>query len=197
MRLLCRGTCFLCTTLDQSTLQTAFSKSKSAGVAQGGQYRCWRLGCVGPAAAGLQEGCNSECSLPRMSRCRYADESCAMGYCCFDRCWNTPHAWQAGWLTATEFDASNFSPGQTAVLRLDSQSVYGNSARSAARVIPSWAPGAMPLFVGYRTAVGVDAALAPGLAGRVLLHTSHVSGAQDAQFTYLAGALEGERGLCC
>ena len=51
----------------------------------------------------------------------HADDSCAMGYCCSHRCWNTPHMWQQGWVTAAEFDASNMEAGQTATLWLDTQ----------------------------------------------------------------------------
>lgn len=89
-----------------------------------------------------------------------------MGYCCQDRCWNAPHAWQAGWLTAAEFDGANLAPGQTARLRLAPQSVYGNTGNATARFVPTWAPAAMPMFLSYRTAAGVDAHMNPALQAR-------------------------------
>ena len=88
--------------------------------------------------------------------------SCLAG----DRCWNAPHAWQAGWLTAAQFDGANLHPGQTARLTLAPQSVYGNSANATARFVPTWAPSAAPLFVSYRTSAGVDAFLNPVLQVR-------------------------------
>ena len=29
----------------------------------------------------------------------YGDNSCTMGGCCHDRCFNTPRAWQLGWVS--------------------------------------------------------------------------------------------------
>lgn len=41
-------------------------------------------------------------SQPDGSFVEYGDFSCAMGYCCSMRCYNTPHSYQIGWLPVTE-----------------------------------------------------------------------------------------------
>lgn len=50
-----------------------------------------------------------------------ADDSCAMGYCCDNRCFNTPHMWQMGWLSAAEYDHSSLGVGQTVTLAVAAQ----------------------------------------------------------------------------
>ena len=78
------------------------------------------------------------------------------------------------------------------------QSKFGNTKNAAVRVIPSWVPAdndtglpPEPLFIGYRTGLGVDANLAMGLQDHVLLYTSRVASNQDALFTTLAAIMTG------
>lgn len=33
----------------------------------------------------------------------YGDQTCAMGSCCHDRCYNTPRAWHLGWVSVSAF----------------------------------------------------------------------------------------------
>ena len=44
-----------------------------------------------------------------------------MGYCCNNRCFNTPHMWQQGWLAAAEYDHTSLGVGKTITLSLAAQ----------------------------------------------------------------------------
>ena len=103
-----------------------------------------------------------------------------MGRCCFNRGLNTPQAWQLGFLTVQQLDDSMLAPGQTVTVQLASQAT---AARSGLRIVPSWAPDQLPMYAGYRTAVGVDAALPDGTKGLVHIHTAASKHARDAQDT--------------
>ncbi|KAL4439954.1 hypothetical protein ABPG75_002955 [Micractinium tetrahymenae] len=117
----------------------------------------------------------------------YADMSSYMGYCCNDRCPNTPQAWQLGWLTVQQHDASSLAPGQTVQAWLASQAA---SPSSGLRIdVSGWAPGVDPLHVGYRTRAGGDAALGADLADRVHVWQTPIKGAFDPQKTALKGSL--------
>ena len=115
-----------------------------------------------------------------------------MGYCCTPRCWNTPHAWQMGWITVQQLDGSSLAPGQTVTITMASQSASPNSGL---RIVPTWAAGADPLFVGYRTKAKGDTWLADEVAGRVSIYTSAISGTYDIQTTVWVAGLAGELAL--
>ena len=116
----------------------------------------------------------------------YADSSGLMGYCCTERCPNTPHAWQMGWISVQQLDGSSLKAGQTVTATLSSQAV---SARSGMRIQPSWTAGVDPIFLGYRTKALGDAELPAEAAGKVHLHTSAISNSYDAQVTIWKAAL--------
>lgn len=68
----------------------------------------------------------------------------------------------------------------------------------AVRVVPSWVPAPTngstavdPLFVGYRTGLGLDTNLADSLKNHVLLYTSPINSAQDSQSTTRRAELKG------
>lgn len=117
----------------------------------------------------------------------YADLSGTMGYCCSDRCPNTAHAWQLGWVSVRQFGGRELTPGATVTAVLASQS---SSPNSGLRIVPSWAKGVEPLFVGYRTRMGGDATAGTDVAtsddmraGRVHLYSANISGSFDARVT--------------
>ena len=83
-----------------------------------------------------------------------------MGYCCTDRCPNTPHAWQLGWITAQQINGSAIKPGQTLTFSINSQAV---SRQAGLRI--TGLNGSDPLFVGYRTKAGGDAPAPVDIAG--------------------------------
>lgn len=86
----------------------------------------------------------------------YGDDTCAMGFCCTDRCWNTPHAWQMGWLSIRNLGAANLVVNRTYQYYIYTQSSY--SSNSAIRVdVPAWMPAEEPIFLGYRQARTADA----------------------------------------
>ncbi|KAL4440139.1 hypothetical protein ABPG75_003140 [Micractinium tetrahymenae] len=128
----------------------------------------------------------------------YADLSGTMGYCCSDRCPNTPHAWQLGWLAPRLLDGAALLPGQTVAATVAAQS---SSRFSGLRIVPSWAPGADPLYIGYRTPTGGDAGIqmnvAPGnndaslppTPGRLHVYSAPIQGPTDARFTTWQAAL--------
>ena len=66
--------------------------------------------------------------------------------------------------------------------------------RSGVRINPTWAPGVVPLFVGYRTRAGGDLGVGDGVAGKVLLYSAATAGSYDTQETALLATLSGERG---
>ncbi|KAL4430186.1 hypothetical protein ABPG77_004968 [Micractinium sp. CCAP 211/92] len=116
----------------------------------------------------------------------YADESCAMGYCCADRCFNTPHAWQLGWISVRQFNGSNLRPGQTVSTWITSQAL---APASGVRVVPSWAPAADPVFVGFRTPAGGDAKLGNEFSKKLNVYTANITGSNDAKKTTFQAAL--------
>lgn len=65
-----------------------------------------------------------------------------MGYCCTDRCYNTPHAWQLGWISPALVDADALLPGQPKNMTLYTQSVFTKSGAVFVRVAGGgWARG--------------------------------------------------------
>ena len=66
-------------------------------------------------------------------------------YCCQDRCPNTPHAWQLGWISVRQLDGTSLKPGVPVTLAVASQAL---SSQSGLRIVPSWAAGVDPIFVG-------------------------------------------------
>ncbi|PSC74160.1 hypothetical protein C2E20_2632 [Micractinium conductrix] len=116
----------------------------------------------------------------------YADDSGTMGYCCQDRCPNTPHAWQLGWISVRQLDGASLKPGVPVTLTVASQAL---SSQSGLRIVPSWAAGVDPIFVGYRTKASGDAALEPQLAGRLHLYTAGITNTYDPKLTSWKGSL--------
>ena len=114
-----------------------------------------------------------------------------MGYCCSDRCPNTPHAWQLGWITVQQIDWTAVQPGQTVALTLISQSL---SSQAGLRI--TGLSSSDPVFVGYRTRAGGDASATadvagdPGGLGRLHLHTAPISGTFDPRATTWHAALD-------
>ncbi|KAL4430187.1 hypothetical protein ABPG77_004969 [Micractinium sp. CCAP 211/92] len=117
----------------------------------------------------------------------YADLSCSMGFCCTQRCFNTPHAWQLGWISLQQFDNDSLALGQTVTASLASQS---RAARSGVRIVPTWAPTVYPLYVGLRTREGGDMGLDAGFVGRLTVHSANITGPQDAKKTLLLTTLK-------
>ncbi|KAL4427875.1 hypothetical protein ABPG75_001964 [Micractinium tetrahymenae] len=118
----------------------------------------------------------------------FADSSCTMARFqdATQRCFNTPHAWQLGWISAQLLDGASLAPGQTVSASLLSQA---SSDRTGLRILPSWAPGTAPVFVGYRTAQGGDAGLAPLWDGKVSVHSAAIDSALSTSPTVLRAAL--------
>ena len=103
-----------------------------------------------------------------------------MGYCCSDRCPNTPHAWQMGWLSVQQLDGTSLKAGQTVRATLLSQAV---TSSAGLRIVPSWVAGVDPVFVGFRTKRGGDAGLEPHDSGKVHVHTAAIANSFDAKLT--------------
>ncbi|KAL4452150.1 hypothetical protein ABPG75_007812 [Micractinium tetrahymenae] len=116
----------------------------------------------------------------------YADLSGVMGYCCSDRCPNTPHAWQLGWISVQQLDGTSLKPGQTVQTILTSNSA---SPRSGMRIVPSWAAGVDPIFLGYRTKVGGDASAGPNIVGKLHINSAAITNTFDPQITTWSAAL--------
>ncbi|PSC71116.1 hypothetical protein C2E20_5435 [Micractinium conductrix] len=116
----------------------------------------------------------------------YFDDSGTMGYCCQDRCPNTPHAWQLGWISVRQLDGTSLKPGVPVTLAVASQAL---SSQSGLRIVPSWAAGVDPIFVGYRTKANGDAALEPQLAGKLHLYTTGITNTYDPKVTSWKGSL--------
>ena len=119
------------------------------------------------------------------------------GYCCAPRCWNTPHAWQLGWISVQQLDGSRLKAGQTVTARLPSQSVTATGA--GLRILPDWVPrwndpqaGTAPLFVGFRTKQGGDAQLFDLYAGKANVYTSAIANGRDPAGSVLEASLAGE-----
>lgn len=123
---------------------------------------------------------------------------------CLDRCPNTPHAWQLGWISLQQLDVSNFLPGHTVTATLPSLASNRTSASAASPAglrieLPRWAAdGVEPLFVGYRTREGPDwGLLNDGGAGRVHVYRSAVAHATSIKVTtWLRALAMGERRGC-
>ena len=121
----------------------------------------------------------------------YGDATCVMGACCGGRCPNTPHAWQLGWVSAAQYDGTSLAPGATVTATVWAHAEAAGVATRAGglRVLPTWAPDQPPLFVGYRTRVGGDAALDPSLTSKVHVYTSASTGTHDPAPTEWKGGL--------
>lgn len=63
----------------------------------------------------------------------------------------TPRLLQLGWVSVRQYNGSTLRPGQTVSTWVTSQAL---SAASGVRIVPTWAPAADPVFVGFRTAAG-------------------------------------------
>mmetsp|Transcript_25905 Transcript_25905/g.52789 ORF Transcript_25905/g.52789 Transcript_25905/m.52789 type:complete len:775 (-) Transcript_25905:189-2513(-) len=69
----------------------------------------------------------------------YGDMSCAMGFCCTNRCFNSPHAWELGWINPSlELDSSNLANHQHITADLKSMSV---SDEGTIVITADWAEG--------------------------------------------------------
>ncbi|KAL4421243.1 hypothetical protein ABPG75_010534 [Micractinium tetrahymenae] len=121
----------------------------------------------------------------------YADMSGIMGYCCSDRCPNTPHAWQLGWITLQEVNWTSLVPGQTLTFNINSQSL---SRQTGLRLTDL--PGSDPVFLGYRTRAGGDASATPDIAGylggpgRLHIYTANITNTWDSEETTKQATLE-------
>lgn len=133
--------------------------------------------------------------------CRYGDATAHMGFCCHLRCPNTPHAWQLGWTSLAQLDGASLAPGQTVVATIAPQAQPGGASGSVGtgggvpglRIVPGWAAGADPVYLGFRRAAGGDSSLDPGLASRVHIYTQpQLASAFDPQPTLWQAALAGE-----
>lgn len=82
-----------------------------------------------------------------------------------------------GWLNVQQLDGSSLTPGATVTATLPSSST---SAQSGLRVVPSWAAGATPVFLGLRSTANGDAGLAASLAGRVHVYSANITNTYDA-----------------
>lgn len=115
----------------------------------------------------------------------YGDRSDVMGFLIpdNDRCWNTPHAWQMGWITVQLLE--RLSEGEAQTISLASQAL---SNKSGLRIVPSWNE-ADPLFLGFRTPHGPDATLPEDVANKVGVYTSPISHTFDLRPTTLHALL--------
>lgn len=64
-----------------------------------------------------------------------------------------------------QFDGTNLKPGQTQPTWISSQSA---ARQSGVRIVPTWASGADPVFLGFRTAAGGGARGTPAAPLAVL-----------------------------
>lgn len=123
----------------------------------------------------------------------YADTSDAMGFCCADRCYNTPHSWQLGWLAPQVLDAGNLGPGDTRSVTIAAQS---RSKYSGLQInATTWLDGqnATVLFVSLRLSESGDSLLGPPYTGHVSVHNFTSSNNFTPQLSYLLAMLdEGE-----
>ena len=118
-----------------------------------------------------------------------------MGTCCENRCLNTPHAWQMGWLNVRHLNGTSLPAAATYNTSMGVQAVSPNL--SGIRIVPTWAPGVDPIFVGFRWAVRGDEFLPPSLTRRIHIYTSKISHYRDAQPTVLRASLRGGCGWLC
>lgn len=78
-----------------------------------------------------------------------------MGHCCFDRCLNTPQAWQQGWLSLRALSAANLPLNTPLNFFVYTQSLY---SYAGIRIdLSHLGPGTPAIFIGYRQAKGFDA----------------------------------------
>lgn len=103
---------------------------------------------------------------------------------------NAPHAWQMGWTTTRTFNGSNLPAATTYESFLGIGSV--SPGMSAIRIVPTWAPGVDPIFVGFRWSVRGDEFLPLSLSNRVHIYSSSISGSRDAKPSYLRASLRRE-----
>jgi hypothetical protein len=85
-----------------------------------------------------------------------------------------------------QLDGRSLRPGQTVTLTLTSQAL---SAKSGLRIVPSWARGVNPLFLGYRTRTGGDAGLDPVLSNRVHINSAPIRNTYDTSVSTWLAAL--------
>ena len=71
-------------------------------------------------------------------------------------CYNAPHQWALGWQALRQADGSVLTPGATVVATLPPQHA---SPSAGLRVVPDWAPGALPLYLSYRVRQAQDGEL--------------------------------------
>lgn len=121
-----------------------------------------------------------------------------MGFCCIDRCFNTPHSARLGWLDVAQLGAvDGLQPGHTVSATLVSEALAANTSL---RIEPRWAPGVAPLYLGYRTPVHGDKVLPASHAGKVNAYTAADQPYMPTVFEHaLAGepAPVGWPGLAC
>ena len=96
------------------------------------------------------------------------DGSCAMGGIAGGaRCFNTPHAYQLGWLRTQQLDGTSLPPATTVSVTLPAQT---RGAPSGLRIrLPFM--GATSLFLGYRLPEGGDAGLPAAYTGKVSVYS--------------------------
>ncbi|KAI7843291.1 hypothetical protein COHA_003123 [Chlorella ohadii] len=120
----------------------------------------------------------------------YGDTTCAMGSCCHDRCYNTPRAWHLGWTTLRQVNSAHLPALNSALtLSMNSQSIMSSTV--GIRIDPAgWAPAAPAVFVGFRTANGMDGSLASlGLNNKVHIYQSTISASSGPVSSTLLASL--------
>ena len=72
-----------------------------------------------------------------------------MGYCCTNRCLNTPHAWQMGWVSPQVLDGTSLVAAKTVTANFAAQT---RGASSGLKIKPTWAgvASAESVYLGYR-----------------------------------------------
>ncbi|KAL4425743.1 hypothetical protein ABPG75_009759 [Micractinium tetrahymenae] len=122
----------------------------------------------------------------------YGDTSGAMGYCCSDRCYNTAHSWQLGWLAPQVLDSSSLGPGDTRSVTFAAQS---RSKYSGMQIdATTWLGGQnTTLYVSLRLPESGDSALGLPYTGHVNVHNFTSRDNFTPRLSYLLGTLgEGE-----
>ena len=84
-----------------------------------------------------------------------------------------PLSRQLGWLNVQQFNSSGLRAGAALQVRLNSQAV---TPRSGLRIVPDWANGTDPIFLGYRTAERGDVSLSGSVAQRVSIYSAAITG---------------------
>lgn len=106
----------------------------------------------------------------------YGDQTCAMGDCCSNRCYNTPHSYQLGWSSPVDggdMTSANMIPGTWTSFNLPSQILrQQNFIKIDAS---TWLGGVddapISVYVGYRTARGYDRSMNSTVVGKVSIYT--------------------------